>query len=108
MVRGKFQVTKVASMNWSPTAKEITFQAIYDTTTEENKRFSKATPSGSITMTVDNPSASNELALGSTFYVDFSAVPCKTEGCEFAEGHTSQHPCGKNLSGGLLGAEAPQ
>ena len=75
MVRGKFHISKVASVAWSPTAKEITLQAIYDTSIPENERFSRATPSGSITMTVDNPPASDELALGKYFYVDFSEVP---------------------------------
>lgn len=74
IVRGKFQVTKVASMNWSQTAKEITFAAIYDTTTEEKRRYSKATPSGSITMTVDNLPAAEALELGKYFYVDFTPV----------------------------------
>ena len=73
-VRGKFTVIKSASVSWSATAKELTFNAIYNQETEENQRFSKATPSGTITMLVDNPPATNFLELGKTFYVDFSAA----------------------------------
>jgi site-specific DNA-cytosine methylase len=47
----------------------------YDTTIEEDRRFSKATPSGEITMFVDNPPASDFLIEGGVFYVDFTAVP---------------------------------
>lgn len=72
MVRGKFQVVKVAQVNWSPTARVISLQAVYDTTTEENRRYAKATPSGQIEMTVDNPPAAEQLAIGKTFYVDFT------------------------------------
>jgi hypothetical protein len=74
MVRGKFQVTKVAQVNWSKDARIVSLMAVMDQSTEENRRFSKATPSGSIDMTIDNPPASDFLALGKTFYVDFTLV----------------------------------
>lgn len=72
MVRGKFTVSEVAHVDWSKDARKITFRAVHDQTTEENRRYAKATPSGQIVMTVDNPPASDFLALGKTFYVDFS------------------------------------
>lgn len=72
MVRGKFQVIEVAQVNWSKDTRKIKLQAVYDQTTEENRRYAKATPSGSIEMTIDNPPASDALALGKTFYVDFT------------------------------------
>ena len=75
MVRGKFVVTKIAQMSWSKDAREVTLAATYDQQTEENRRFSKATPSGSITMTIDNPPASDYFTLGKTVYVDFSDAP---------------------------------
>jgi hypothetical protein len=74
MVRGKFKVQSIKSFQWSPTAKEITFGCEYDPSIPEDQKYSKATPQGSITMIVDNPPAAEYLALGKTFYVDFTAV----------------------------------
>lgn len=74
MVRGKFRVQSIKRFQWSPTAVEITLGCEYDQSIAEDQRYSKATPQGSITMTVDNPPASDYLALGKTFYVDFTAV----------------------------------
>jgi hypothetical protein len=71
-VRGKFVVQKVAKLNWSDTAVEITLGAQYDTSIPEDQKFSKATPSGSLTMLVDNPSASAALELGKAYYIDIS------------------------------------
>ena len=75
MVRGKFKVTKVAALDWSTTAKEITLGAYYDNSIEEDRKYAQATPSGQITMLVDNPPAAEQLALGKFFYVDFTEVP---------------------------------
>jgi hypothetical protein len=74
-VRAKFQVQKVASVSWSPTVKEITMQAVSADDVEENRRFHKYTPMGSLTITVDNPPASDQLTIGKYFYVDFTEVP---------------------------------
>ncbi len=75
-VRGKFTVTKVARVSWSPTAVELTLGAEYDTVNiPEDQRYAKATPSGTITMLVDNPPAADFLGLGRKFYVDFVPVP---------------------------------
>jgi hypothetical protein len=73
-VRGKFAVISVACVNWSPTVRIIKLSPVCDTTTPENERFTRYTPSGSIEMTVDNPPASDFLVLGKTFYVDFIPV----------------------------------
>ena len=73
-VRGKFKVVKVAQMDWSPTIREITLCPQYDTSIPEDQRYATATPSATITMTVDNPIASDQLALGKFFYVDFTEV----------------------------------
>lgn len=75
MVRGKFKVESHKKFQWSPTLREIMLTAQYDPTIEEDKKFAQATPSGSITMLVDNPSAIAALAIGSSFYVDFTEVP---------------------------------
>lgn len=73
-VRAKFKVTSVKSFaEWS--GKEITLTPQYDQNIEEDRRYAKATPSGEIRMTVDNPPAADQLALGKFFYVDFNEVP---------------------------------
>lgn len=71
-VRAKFKVTKVARTDWGTT--EITLNPDYDSTIEEDRRFAKATPSGTIQLCVDNPPAAEQLALGKFFYVDFTEV----------------------------------
>lgn len=73
MVRAKFQVTKVAKTGYGTV--EVTLSPQYDTSIEEDKRFAKATPSGTIQLYIDNPPASDYLVLGSFFYVDFTEVP---------------------------------
>ena len=75
MVRAKMQVVKVAKLTWGVI--EVTLISVYDQSIEEDRRFSKATPPGgsSIQLTIDNPPASDQLALGKFFYVDFSEVP---------------------------------
>ena len=72
MVRGKFTLSEIRHHNWSPTAQTFVFSAVYDQTTEENKRYSKATPSGRLEMTVDNPPAQAFFELGKSYYLDFS------------------------------------
>lgn len=73
MVRGKFKVTSVTHHEYSPGV-TVKLTAVPNDGTPENERFHRYTPSGSIEMFIDNPPASDELKLGSTFYVDFTAV----------------------------------
>lgn len=77
MVRAKFRVTKVAKTVYGAAAgqMEVTLAPEYDTTIPEDARFSKATPSGTIQLFVDNPLASDYLELGKYFYIDFTEVP---------------------------------
>lgn len=75
MVRGKFKVVGVKHVDWNPDVRIIELSAVSNDGTPENERFHKYTPSGSITMTVDNPVASDQLILGETFYVDFTLAP---------------------------------
>ncbi len=77
MVRAKFQVTKHAQTAYGKPATvnsqvEIHLSPQYDQAIEEDRRFAKATPSGNITLWVDNPAAVEQLALGKFFYVDFT------------------------------------
>lgn len=74
-VRAKFQVQSIKSMHWSKTHKEIILAPQYDTSIPEDRRYATATPSGSITLMVDNPAAAEQLELGKFFYIDFTPVP---------------------------------
>lgn len=75
MVRAKFQVTEVTQYgNQYGHGKRIKLTPVYDDTIPENKRFAQATPSGSLEMHVNNPSAEQEMQVDRTFYVDFTPV----------------------------------
>lgn len=50
------------------------FRCVYDNSTEENKRFTKATPSGHIDLQIDNPEVTKKLVIGQDYYVDFTPV----------------------------------
>jgi hypothetical protein len=73
MVRAKFVVSVVTRTNYGQVT--VTLEPQYDTSIEEDKRFAKYTPTGSITLVIDNPAASGYLELGKAFYVDFTIVP---------------------------------
>ena len=70
-VRAKFQLHSITSHSWG-SGKTLKFGAIYDTSTEDNKRFCKATPSGTFEMMVDNQDALDKFELGKFYYVDFT------------------------------------
>ena len=70
MVRAKFMVTKVATTSYGQ--KEVTLSPRDDNSIEEEKRFAKYTPSGTIQLFIDNPPALDYLELGKQFYVDFT------------------------------------
>jgi hypothetical protein len=72
MVRAKFQVTEIATNTYG--YKRITLTPNYDQSIPEDKRYAKATPSGTIQLTIDNPPAVDYLSLGEYFYVDFTKV----------------------------------
>lgn len=68
-IRAKFRCNSV--QNNGPTQPAvIAFTAVYDADTEENARFTKHTPSGALSMTVDNPAAVFEP--GQHYYLDFT------------------------------------
>ncbi|MDO3434323.1 hypothetical protein QWJ46_16710 [Rhizobium sp. CBN3] len=73
VVRAKFRclsVTHFADNGPDPQA-EIRFNAVYGTG-EENKSWSKWTPSGELKMMVTNPSAIEAFELGKSYYLDFT------------------------------------
>ena len=71
-VRCKFTVTSVT--HYQGEAKRITLTPQYDPELPEDQRFSKYTPSGSLEMTVDNPSVVEALQIGKAFYLDLVPV----------------------------------
>jgi len=42
---------------------------------EENKTWSKYTPSGSVELTITNPETFDQFKIGEFFFVDFTAAP---------------------------------
>lgn len=78
-VRGKFRVHEITQVEWNRDARKIHLNAVCNDGTEENEKFHRFTPTGAITMTVDNPAAVSQFELGKEYYVDFTAVPPKTE-----------------------------
>lgn len=51
----------------------VEFTAVYDSSTPENERFTRLTPSGSLSMTVDNPDVVFEP--GTLYYLTFEKAP---------------------------------
>ncbi len=74
-VRAKMKLTESTDMAWNPGQKKLKFAPEYDTSIPEDQRYSKATPSGEITLWVDNPAALAQLKLGEYYYIDFTPVP---------------------------------
>ncbi len=74
-VRAKFRLVSITEhADWN--AKTLKFQALYDDSIPEDRRFAAATPTGTLEMTVDNPSALERFKLGEYYYLDSSPVPC--------------------------------
>lgn len=70
-VRAKFTVLSVKEYGYG--GKEAELSAMYSNTPEDNQ-FAKATPSGNIKITVDNPATRDFLIPGKSYYVDFTAA----------------------------------
>jgi hypothetical protein len=72
--RAKFQCSEATKdlYGW-----KYTFMVVYDQSTPENQRFTKSTPSGTLTMRVDNPAVSFEP--GKFYYLDIGEVFEATE-----------------------------
>lgn len=75
IVRAKFKLSKIVTEKYAPGFQEqatLVFEAQYDDTIEEDRRFAKATPTGRFEMRVDNPAALAFFELGKTYYFDVS------------------------------------
>lgn len=73
-VRAKFRCHTETHKKWGPSDEHVTrsyeFMAVYDTSVPEDQRYAKTTPSGSLTIQVDNPAVSFEP--GKQYYLDFT------------------------------------
>lgn len=76
-VRAKFRCTKKSSSTSAAgygepkpvDTEEVTFQAVAG---EENKEWSKWTPAGQLTMTINNPAALAQFEVGRDYFLDFT------------------------------------
>lgn len=71
-VRAKFRVDSVTHYARGGAGVKLTPQ--YDEKIPEDRRFAKATPSGSLEMLIDNPPAVEFFEVGKYFYLDFTPV----------------------------------
>jgi len=70
-VRAKFRCNSVTQFtSGAGGSRRYNFSAVYDTSTPENARFTKATPWGDLSMNVDNPDVDFEI--GKSYYLDFA------------------------------------
>lgn len=72
-MRAKFRcesVTFHGDILNAATPREYTLRAVYDASTEENRRFARYTPMGELKMRIDNPVVS--LEVGEEYYLDFT------------------------------------
>lgn len=72
IIRGKFRCASVTMNCYGEGSRIYKFQAMYDPTIPEDQRYAQATPSGTLEMVVDNPSA--QFVLGDYYYLDFVPV----------------------------------
>ncbi len=71
-VRAKFYCNAITP---SGDGHQISLNVVYSNDVQsEDGRFTKATPSGSLTMQVDNPAAGIQFEVGKSYYVDFTAA----------------------------------
>lgn len=72
MVRAKFKVVSHTRSEYPQV--EVVMRPEYDDKIPEDQRFSQYTPNGELRMTVNNPAAVEQLAIGKKFYLDFTPV----------------------------------
>lgn len=75
-VRAKFRCTFETHKKWGPEDSQVVrsydFMATYDPDVPEDQRYAKASPSGSLTIQVDNPAVA--FTPGQSYYLDFTPV----------------------------------
>jgi len=70
-IRCKFEVVEKSQRSWGHGVK----LAPVSGTSEENKAFFKATPSGEVTFLTINENAADQFVLGQSYYIDFTEAP---------------------------------
>ena len=78
-LRAKFRVSSVQETNNRETGEKeqeyVSIHAVYSSDpNSENAQWSKWTPAGSLSMTINNPGAFGILKANQEFYLDFTAV----------------------------------
>jgi hypothetical protein len=73
-IRAKFTLHSI-TQHAGGSNKTFKFFTVSNNETPENERFTKYTPSGELTLMVDNPPAEEQLKLGESYYLDFSPAP---------------------------------
>jgi hypothetical protein len=71
MVRAKFRLVSMTK-DLNSEGGGVKFQAVHG---NDNRTWSKWTPSGELTMYVSNPAAFEQLKLGDYYFLDFSPAP---------------------------------
>lgn len=73
-VRAKFQVQSIKETMWNRQSREVVLSPVCDDGIPEHQRYAKYTPSGMVTIVIDNPLAVAQFELGKYYYVDFNKV----------------------------------
>ena len=74
IARCKFKVESVTHYAYG--GREVKLQALYDKPlSEEDRAFSNATPSGTMSITIQNPKVFDVFKPGNSVYIDVSVVP---------------------------------
>lgn len=71
-MRAKFRVNSYTQYTGSGRKFDLT--AVTDDGTPENQRYNTATPSGSLSIQIDNPAVVDFLEVGKSYYLDFTAA----------------------------------
>lgn len=71
-MRAKFTVNSIETFSYG--GQRAKLSAVYSGTPEDNQ-FAKATPSGQLEITIDNPAAQGYLIPGKSYYLDFTPAP---------------------------------
>jgi hypothetical protein len=79
IVRAKFKVDSIERQQWGvgQEVHTIKMSPVYKTSdpNDENSKFWKASPSGSIQLGCANPEAVKQFELGQEYYIDFTPAP---------------------------------
>ncbi len=75
MVRAKMRCQSVVVNGEN---EQVSLHPVYD---EQNKSWSKWTPAGSVSLTINNPDAQGKFKADEIYYVDFTVAPA-TEAAE--------------------------